>query len=144
MVVSCHACYLFLSLIKVLTDSKVDVCLSLELVQMAAGETPERRNERRAWDMTAVVADLLFRQLFFSRERKRFSPKPVSMDPVPPMSPADARRLRFFGRILHGGLVQNRPARTLLGAAVKASIRRYRGFLSRKKRRAPGMGAVQT
>lgn len=132
MVVNCHACYLFLSLIKVLTNSKLDVYLSLELVQMAAGETPVRRNERRAWDMMAVVSNLLLRWLFSPKERRRFLPRPVIMEPIPPISPADARRLRFFAKMYRSSLVQNRPVRRLLGAGVKALINRYRRFLLKK------------
>ncbi len=144
MVVNCHACYLFLSLIKALTNSKIDIYLSVELVQMAAGEAPVRRNEQRAWDMMAVVSNLLFRWLFFPKERKRFFPRPVKMEPIPPISSADASRLRFFGKIYHSVVVQNRPVRKLLGAIVKALINWYRGFLEKRQREIFSKGVMQT
>lgn len=134
MVVNCHACYLFLSLMRVLTGSNVDIYLSLELVQMAAGETPVRRNERRAWDMMAIVSNLLLRWLFYPKERRRFSPRPIRMEPIPPLSPADASRLRFFAKIYRSSLVQNQPIRKLLGVGVKTLIDGYRRFLFKKQR----------
>jgi len=135
MVVSCHACYIFLSLIKVLTNSKVDIYLSQELVQMAAGETPVHRNEKRAWDIVAAFTNVLFRWLFIPGERRRFFPKPIKMEPIPQISSADARRIRFFGKIYHSAVIQNPAMRGLIGITVKASINLYRGSLVRKRRR---------
>jgi len=135
MVVSCHACYIFLSLIKVLTNSKVDIYLSQELVQMAAGEAPVHRNEKRAWDIVAAFTNVLFRWLFIPGERKRFFPKPIKMEPIPQVSSADARRIRFFGKIYHSAVIQNPAMRGLISVTVKASINLYRGSLARKRRR---------
>ena len=137
-VVSCPACYIFLSLIKVLTNSKIDVYLSLELVQMAAGEAPVHRNEKRAWDIAAAFTNVLFRWLFIPGERKRFFPKPIKMEPIPQISSADARRIRFFGKIYHSAVIQNPAMRGLIGITVKALINLYRSSLARKKRRITG------
>ena len=137
-VVSCPACYIFLSLIKVLTNSKIDVYLSLELVQMAAGEAPVHRNEKRAWDIAAAFTNVLFRWLFIPGARKRFFPKPIKMEPIPQISSADARRIRFFGKIYHSAVIQNPAMRGLIGITVKALINLYRSSLARKKRRITG------
>ncbi len=134
-VVSCHACYIFLSLIKVLTNSKVDIYLSQELVQMAAGEIPLHRNEKRAWDIVAAFTDVLFRWLFIPRERKRFSLKSIKMEPILQLSPADAKRIRFFGKIYHSVVIQNPAMRGLISITVKGLINLYRSSLARKKRK---------
>lgn len=133
MVVSCHACYLFLSVIKVLTDSKIDIYLSQELVEMAAGETPFHRNERRAWDLIAAFTHVLFRWLFIPEERRRFFPRPVKMEPLARINPADARRVRFLGRIVHSKAIQNPAVRYVIGVLVRSSINLYRRYLARKR-----------
>jgi len=134
-VVSCPACYIFLSLIKVLTNSKIDVYLSLELVQMAAGETPLHRNEKRAWDIAAAFTNILFRWLFIPGARKRFFPKPIKMEPIPQISSADARRIRFFGKIYHSAVIQNPAMRGLISITVKALINLYRSSVARRRRK---------
>lgn len=141
-VVNCHACYLFLSLIKALTNSKLDIYLSFELVQLAAGEIPQHRNERRAWDIMAVVSNLLFRWLFFPEERRGFEAPPVTMEPVPALATGDAVRLKLLGRLYHSRAVQNRLVRRLLGAVVKSSINGYRRLL-RKRQHKMLSGLVQ-
>jgi Fe-S oxidoreductase len=135
MVVSCDACYIFLSVIKVLTHSKMDIYLSQELVQMAAGETPQHRNDRRAWDMVALFTNVLFRRLFTIRGRKRFYPKPVKMEPVLQLDPGDTRRIKLFGKIFHSVLIQNPVTRRLISATVKVMISFYRSSLERKQRK---------
>ena len=134
MVVSCPACYIFLSLIKVLTNSKIDIYLSLELIQLAAGETPQHRNEKRAWDIAAAFTNLLFRWLFIPRDRKRFAFNSIEIEPVFQLTPADVRRIKLFGKIYHSIVVQNPAMRRLVSGSVKVSINLYRRFLETRKR----------
>ncbi len=131
LVVPCPGCYAFLSLIKVLTDSSLDVYLPLELVQLAAGETPVHRNQERAWDILAVTTNLVFRWFF---SPKRFFPRPVDIDsPLPQARRGDAARIRLFGRLYHGALVQNPVSRKLVASAVKLLIAGYKAYLESKK-----------
>lgn len=134
-VASCHACYIFLSVIKALTSSKIEVYLPLELVQMAAGETPLHKNERRAGDIVAVFANALFKWFFIPKERRRFFPRPVKMESVSPLGSGDARRIRFFAKIYHSIMFQNPLSRRLTGTMLKASIRLYRRSRERRKRK---------
>lgn len=133
LVVPCPGCYVFLSLIKVLTGSKLEIYLPLELVQTAAGEVPAHRNEERAWDILAVTTNLVLRWVF---SRKRFFPRPVDIEkPLPQARRGDAARIRFFGRLYHGALVQNPVSRKLIAVSVRALVAAYRVYLERKKRR---------
>lgn len=132
LVVPCPGCYSFMSLIKVLTGSRLEVFLPIELVQLASGETPAHRNEERAWDILAVTTNLLLRWPFSA---KRFSPRPVDIEkPLPRARPGDAARIRMFGKLYHGALVQNPVSRRAIAAAVKAIIAGYRLYLDREKR----------
>jgi Fe-S oxidoreductase len=134
LVVPCPGCYAFLSLIKVLAGSKLDVYLPLELVQIAAGETPVHRNQERAWDILALTTNLVFKWAFSPR---RFFPRPVEIDkPLPQVSRGDTARIRLFGRLYHGALVQNPATRSILAFSLKALIAAYRVYLERKKRQA--------
>lgn len=138
LVVPCPGCYVFLSLIKVLTDSRVDIYLPLELVQTAAGETPLHKNQERAWDILAVTTNLVFKWFFSPR---RFVPRPVEIDePLPEAGRGDAARIRLFAKLYHSGLVQNPVTRSLIAFSVKAVIAAYRAYLGRKKRGSMGTG----
>ncbi|MBC7247590.1 MAG: (Fe-S)-binding protein [Actinobacteria bacterium] len=133
LVAPCPGCYVFLSLIKVLTDSKLDIYLPLELVQLAAGETPVHRNEERAWDILAVTTNLVLRWVF---SPKRFFPRPVDVEgPLPEARRGDAARIRLFGRLFHGPLVQNPLSRKAIAFAVKTLVAGYGAYLERKRRR---------
>lgn len=130
LVAPCPGCYVFLSLIKVLTNSGLDIYLPLELVQLSAGETAAHRNEERAWDILAVTTNLVLRWFF---SPKRFVPRPVDVEkPLPEARRGDAMRIRLFGKLYHGALLQNRVSRGLIAAAVKIIIAAYRAYLERK------------
>ncbi|NMD43510.1 MAG: (Fe-S)-binding protein [Firmicutes bacterium] len=133
LVVPCPGCYVFFSLIKELVNSKMDIYLPLELIQMAAGETPVHKNKERAWDIFAVTNNLILKWFF---SPKRFNPRPIDIEkPLPLPGKADARRIRFFGRFYHSFLVQNRLSRRLLAFLIKTIIARYRVHLKKKERR---------
>lgn len=138
LVVPCPGCCAFLSLIKVLTNSRVDIYLPLELVQIAAGQTPVHKHEERAWDILAVTTNLMLKWPFSSR---RFFPRPVDTEgPLPEVSRGDAVRIRFFGMLYKSILVQNRAVRGMIAFAVKKLISRYRRYLETKRHRGSGMG----
>jgi Fe-S oxidoreductase len=137
LVVPCPGCYVFLSLIKVLANSKVDIYLPIELVQIAAGETPVHKNEERAWDILAVTTNLILKWAFSPR---RFFPKPVDIEkPLPEARRGDAARIRLFGRLYHSILVQNPVARSLIAITVKTLITAYRVYLEKRERNVIGM-----
>lgn len=139
LVAPCPGCYVFLSLIKALTGSGMEIFLPLELVQMAAGETPAHRNEERAWDILAVTTNLLFRWAFSPR---RFFPRPVDTGaPLPQARRGDAARIRFFGKLYHSALVQNPVSRSAIALAVKALIAAYRFYLEKTRQRLLGRQA---
>ncbi len=64
LVVPCPGCCVFLSLIKVLTNSPMEIYLPIELAQLASGETPVHKHEQRAWDMLAVTTNLVLKWPF--------------------------------------------------------------------------------
>lgn len=64
LVVPCPGCCAFMSLIKVLTNSRLDIYLPIELVQLAAGETPVHKHEHRAWDLLAVTTNLILKWFY--------------------------------------------------------------------------------
>ena len=140
LVVPCPGCSVFLSLIKVLTNSKLDVYLPMELVQIAAGERPVHKNEERAWDILAVTTNLILKWVF---SPKRFFPKPVDIEePLPEARWGDAARIRLFGRLYHSVLVQNAVTRSLIAFSVKTLIAGYRAYLEAKKRKVIGLRAA--
>ncbi len=137
LVVPCPGCCAFLSLIKVLTNSTVDIYLPLELVQIAAGETPVHKHEHRAWDILAVTTNLMLKWPFSAR---RFFPRPVDIQrPLPQATRGDALRIKLLGMLYHSALVQNRVSRSLIARCVKALINRYRVHLETKKRKMTGV-----
>lgn len=128
LVVPCPGCCAFLSLIKVLTDSTMEIYLPIELVQTAAGETPVHKHEQRAWDILAVATNLLLKWPFSAR---RFFPGSVDIDgPLPEAGWGDTVRIKLLGMMYHSILVQNRFSRGAIASAVKALIKRYRASLN--------------
>ncbi len=133
-VVPCPGCYVFLSLIKVLSGSGIEIYLPLELVQMATGENPVHRNEERAWDVLAVTTNLMLKWAF---SPKRFIPRPVEIEmPLPQAGRWDAARIRLLGKLYRGPLVQNPVSRGVIAVVVKIMIACYRVYLGKKKREA--------
>jgi hypothetical protein len=142
LVVPCPGCYTFLSLIKVLTNSRLDIYLPIELVQIATGETPVHKNEERAWDILAVTTNLVLKWVF---SPKRFFPSPVDIEkPLPEAGRGDAARIRLFGKFYHSVLVQNPATRSIIAFTLKNLIAIYRVYLERKKRNLIGMRAGGT
>ncbi len=137
MVVPCPGCCAFLSLIKELTDSDVDIYLPIEMVQLAAGEKPVHKHKQRAWDILAVTTGLVLKWPFSPR---RFIPKPVDIEaPLPEASRGDAALIRLFGRLYHSALVQNPVTKSLIAWTVKTLIKRYQAYLAEQKRIAAAM-----
>jgi Fe-S oxidoreductase len=130
LVVPCPGCCVFLSLIKVLTNSPMEIYLPIELAQLASGETPVHKHEQRAWDMLAVTTNLVLKWPFSPR---RFFPRPVDIEgPLPQATRGDTLRIKLIGRLYHSIVVQNRFSRALISTGVKALINRYRIYLETK------------
>ncbi len=135
-VVSCPGCYVFLSMVKVLTGSGMEIYLPLELVQLAAGESPEHRNEQRAWDILAVTTNLLLKWAF---SPKRFAPKPVDIEkPLPQAGSWDKAMIKTLGRLYRTPLVQNPVSKGVIAGLVKMMIAAYRIYLKKTRRDALG------
>jgi hypothetical protein len=136
LVVPCPGCCAFLSLIKELTNSDVDIYLPIELIQLASGETPVHRHAWRAWDLLAVTTNLVLMWPFSPR---RFIPRPVDIEaPLPEAGRGDAARIRLFGRLYHSALVQNPFTRGLIARTVKTRIKSYQTCLAAQKRMVTG------
>ena len=129
LVTSCPACYIFLSLIKELTGSKIAVYHPLEMVQLAAGEPLISRTPQRCWDILAVATNIVLKWTFSGKNRKRFFPKQIDLSIVqnlPRPLDRDANRLKRIARLYRSPVVQNHVSRVLIASATKAAIAAYR------------------
>ena len=136
-VTSCPACYIFLSIIAEVTNSRMEVYHPLEIVQMAMGQPLASRNRRRAWDILAIATHLMFKWAASKENRRRFHPKPIDpsmLESLPHPPPADARRIRIIAGFYREPLVQNALSRALIGIATKSAIAVYRLRLRRELR----------
>lgn len=138
-VTSCPACYIFLSLIKELTNSKMRICHPLELVQMAAGEKNSNKTRQRSWEILAVATNLLLKWAASPENRKRFFPKPINSSefralPKPPDN--DVRRVKWIAFFYNSILMQNPLSKAFMGILTRAGIAAYRVGLRRKLRNA--------
>jgi len=130
MVVPCPGCCVFLSLIKVLTNSPMEIYLPVELAQLSSGETPVHKHEQRAWDILAVTTNLVLKWPF---SPKRFFPRPVDIEgPLPKATRGDTLRIKLIGLLFQSMAVQNRFSRALIASGLKALINRYRIYLETK------------
>ena len=137
-VTSCPACYIFLTLIKELSNARIRVCHPLEIVQMAAGEAPVSRAGRRCWDILAVATNVILKWASSAENRKRFSPKaldPSTVIVLPQPTESDARRIKRIARLYNGRAIQNPLSRAVIGGTVRAAIGLYRVGLKRRLRR---------
>jgi len=134
---SCPACYLFLTLVREVTGVGPKVLHTLDIAGMAAGETPGRRVERRAWDVLAVATSLIIKWALSAEERERFFPRPpdpARLEPLPETPEADAGRIRKLARLFNGPLVQNPVAGRTIAAFSKVAIAAHRRRIRGKMR----------
>ena len=135
MIVNCPACYIFLSVIKELTNARINIYHPLEIVEMAAGEACISKTKQRSWDILAVATNLLLMWVSSRENRKRFFPKPIDtsrIDSLPTVPEKDAKRIEAIARFYKGPVIQNRVSRAMIGALTKSSIALYRIALRRK------------
>lgn len=140
MITSCPACYIFLSLIKELTNSRMKICHPLEMVQMAVGEKYPVKTRQRSWEILAVATNLLLKWAISSENRKRFFPKPINvseLEALPLPSGNDVRRVKWIAFFYNSILMQNPVSRILLSIFTKTAIAAYRVGLRRKLHSAP-------
>jgi Fe-S oxidoreductase len=130
MVVYCPACLFILSVIKEMAASDMEIYHPVELVQMAAGESMERRHEKRAWDMMAVISNHLIKYGLFPSYRKEFQPAPISQEltPLVKIPMADRLRLKALAALYHSPIVQNGLTRFAVSRGFKGAVGAY-GFL---------------
>lgn len=134
LVTSCPACYIFLSLIKELTGSKMEIYHLLELVQLATSEPLASKTPHRCWDILAIATNMILKWSFLKGSRKRFFPKPIAS--VMPQSLSclpqkDANRLKIIARFYRSPLVQNPVSKTCIASATKVAIAIYEFKLRR-------------
>jgi Fe-S oxidoreductase len=141
MVTACPACYIFLSLIKELTNDKIEVLHPLQLVNMAAGERYPYKTRQRCWEILAVATNLVLKWGLSSNNRKRFLPQPINMSSIQTLAKpmeSDARRIKCIASLYRSPAVQNPLSRAFMGGLTKASIATYRVQLARKLRTQAG------
>ena len=129
LVTSCPACYIFLSMIKQLTGSKIEVYHPLEMVQLATGEPCISKTPQRCWDILAVATNIVLKRTFSRKHGKRFLPKrigPGVIQSLPRPPERDASRLKAIARIYRSPVVQNLVSRVLIASATKTAIAAYR------------------
>jgi len=134
---SCPACYIFLSLIAVLSNSELRVYHPLEIVDMACGGTVNRKVEQRCWDIMAVTVNILFLWISSRENRKRFFPKSINTRAVESLAPirdSDSRRIIRAASFFRGVLVQNRYSRAIIRYVLKGVICLFRRFQEIEKR----------
>jgi Fe-S oxidoreductase len=134
LVTSCPACYIFLSLIKELTGSKIGVYHPLELVQIAEGAPLSSRTPQRCWDILAIATNIVLKWSFSGKNRKRFFPRQIDVSviqslPRPPQK--DASRLKAIACLYRSPVIQNPVSRALIASATKIAIAVYRVRLRR-------------
>ena len=137
MVTACPACYIFLSLIREITNARIEVFHPLQLVNMAAGERYTYKTRQRCWEILAVATNLMFKWASSSNSRRRFFPKPINMSSIQTLAEPvenDARSIKCIASLYRSPVVQNPLSRALIGGLTKASIAAYRVQLRRKLR----------
>lgn len=135
MVTACPACYIFLSLIKELTNARIEILHPLQLVNMAAGKRYRYKTRQRCWELLAIATSLVLKWASSSNNRGRFYPKPINMSSVQSLAEpveSDAKRIKRIASFYRSPVVQNLVSRALIGYLTKASIAIYRVQLRRK------------
>ena len=136
LVTSCPACFLFLTMIRTLTGSRIEVYHLLELVETAAGGHPERKTEERCWDILAHTSTIMLNWMTSKKNRRFFPPPEIDTTRVHPpqeQSSSDAARTKRFAAMYKSRLIQNIIVRKLLATAVNTTARVYGIWLDRQK-----------
>ncbi|MBN2078479.1 MAG: (Fe-S)-binding protein [Spirochaetes bacterium] len=137
-VTGCPACYIFMSLIRLLANRRIMVYHTTEIVRMAAGEEYASRGEERCRDLLAAVALLAWQWAVSPGFRGRFHPRPPDprkISPLPVLDERDARRIRKIRSVIGSPLVSSRPARVLIGWTVRAAAALYGRWIALRRRR---------
>ncbi len=128
-VTSCPACYIFLSLISILSDSEMKVYHLFELVELSSGRTPPRKIEKRCWDILAVATNFMLKQIYSGEYKERFTPKSIAMDKtesLPQINKTDSKRIKTISKIYKSPLIQNKISKSLIGLLVILTINLYK------------------
>lgn len=138
LVTGCPACYIFLSLIAYLTNRKIRIHHTVEIVGIASGEKFIEKSKERCIDIIAVIVMLIIQYLRSSDFRKRIHPKapdPASIQPLPQLQETHAKQLQKIRKILGGKIIQSRFTRTMIGWSLRAAIRFYAIILKIRRSR---------
>jgi Fe-S oxidoreductase len=130
-VTSCPACYIFLSMMKELVGSRIEVCHCLEIVQLAAGEPNSSRTPRRCWDILAVATNIMLQLILSRKNWKRFFPQridPGEVQALPRPMERDARRLKKIARFYRSPAVQNPVSKLIIASVIKTAVAAYRAM----------------
>ncbi|MDI6830380.1 MAG: (Fe-S)-binding protein [Actinomycetota bacterium] len=126
-VIYCPACLFILSVIKEMEGSRMPFYHPVELVELAAGGSPDHRHRERAWDMMAVISNHMVKYALFPSHRKSFQPAAISpqVEPLPELPRGDRLRLRALAALYRGPVVQNPVTRRLVSLGFKAAVGAY-------------------
>ncbi len=138
-VTSCPACYIFLTLISMLTNSKMAVYHPLEIVEMAGGYyEPGSKANKRCWDILSVATNLMFNWIVSKENRTRFFPRPIRLgrtkkvEPIPTPGDKDIKRIKAISAFYRSYFVQNPVTKAFVGYVVRIVIALYRIILKRQ------------
>ncbi len=136
LVTGCPACFLFLTLIKTLTHSKIEVFHLLEIVEMAHGGELTRKTEERCWEILAHASAMILNWVKSDKNRRYFPPPEINTTAVQLLqapSPGNAARTKRFAALYKSRLTQNFITRNILAAAVNTIARGYGIWMNRQK-----------
>lgn len=136
LVTGCPACFLFLTLIKTVSHSRIAVYHVLEVVDMAAGGKRGTIAEDRCWEILAHTTTIIFNWFLLKGNRRPFFPRPIDttcLRPPHPQSEAMAAVNRKLVRVFKSRLVQNPVSRRVLALLVTVTTRGYQLWFDRQK-----------
>ena len=137
LVTTCHACTIFLALIKELKNSKIEIYTIQEMIQLGIGEKPLHRHSERAWDILAISLNLAYKYFTDSNFRKNF--RPLDIDPelndMANASKIDIERTKKIRKFLNGKIIRNKATRKLLSSLIDIITKYYIKKIEKDKRR---------
>ncbi len=137
LVTSCHACTIFLALMAELMNSPLKIYHVQELVQMAAGEEPPNLHRERAWDLLAIVLNLVIEWIKAPSKEKYFHP--IDTPPFGTIEvEADSKEIERTIKIrdfLKKNFYEKENARELLSSTIRKTLPLYGKRKSKKLRK---------
>jgi len=137
LVTTCHACTIFLAMIKELKNSKIEIYTIQEMIQLGVGEIPLHRHSDRAWDILAISLNLAYKYFTNSQFRENFIPEDVELElsEMPDASEEDINRVKSIRKLLTGKFVQNSVTGKILASTIDGITNHYLKKIDKDKRR---------